>query len=145
MIAEILTAVGSAESAKNIVQDLRGLAEQQKFSELVKRIADLDLEMAKTERLLTQALRESDLLDRKNLELEKENLNLQKEIISLQDNSSNLSLSVKADGLYYCSDHDSPFCPNCYANGNITLLSIVGTGRLKIFSCPTCEWKRNLV
>ena len=145
MIAEILGAVGSAESAKNIVQDLRGLAEQKKFSELVKRIADLDLEMAQTERLLTKAMRESDALDRKNLELEKKNLELEKEVLRLNQELTQGSLStltMREDGFYYDGKSSRPYCPTCYADKDKRIPLQDETGHFTVFGkykCTSCK------
>jgi hypothetical protein len=130
MVTELVQALTAVKNTTDIVKLIseysKEIDDKQKYSEFMRCISNLNLEIAKTEDALSKQIRESTKLEEKIAELEKENQKLKNPSVLL----------VKRGKLYYVGDAEDPICPNCHKKGDEVIMSNIID---MVFTCSQCQ------
>ena len=137
MQAEVTGAIRSVSSIVDIVKQISDVAEVNKNSELIKAISSLNLELAKAQTELANALRSS-------VELEEENANLKGKIKRLSSPEWQLVFDIEVNAYYREDDAKKQiaYCPNCWDNKKekYSLMKINRIGGFNMgYMCPKCK------
>jgi gas vesicle protein len=133
---EIGGAIKSLGAAVSLAKTVMEVAKKIDNAELIRAIADLNLEMA------TANLGMADLTNQL-AELKHENGQLKEKIRKLEESAKpERQLSIGEDGLYYNATGDGPFCTGCFDKDGKTIrlqLDNSSFRRLGKYKCPSCR------
>jgi hypothetical protein len=133
---EISSAIKSLGAAVSLAKTVMEVAKKIDNAELIRAIANLNLEMA------TANLGMADLTNQL-AELKQENVQLKGKIRELEESAKpERQLNIGEDGFYYTGAGDGPFCTGCFdINGKTIRLqedkSEISFGKYK---CPSCRF-----
>ena len=133
---EIGAALRSLGAAVSLAKTVMEVAKKTDNAELIRAIADLNLEMA------TANLGMADLTNQL-AELKQENIQLKGKIRELEESAKpERQLGIGKDGFYYTGTGDGPFCTGCYDKDAKTIRLQPQNSRLKVlgkYKCPGCD------
>lgn len=134
--SDISGAIRGGSSLISLIKEITEIAKKAGNAELIRAIADLNLEVAEGNLKLADLTNQLAALKQENTELKQKVSDLEKQ--------EPLGLEYRA-GLYYRAGEGDPYCPNCYENKKITMLSMIGVGNIRNYKCQTCKWSQSKV
>ena len=137
---EITGTIQSIRAAIGLAKSITEVAKKLDNAELIRLIADLNLEMADANLKLAN-------INNELAEMKQGNLQLREQIRKLESDQSRNRPLIKSDnGMYFTDDGEGPFCPNCYNNSERTLMKISGNIFIPTkFECQKCCWTKSLL
>jgi hypothetical protein len=133
---EIGAALRSLGAAVGLAKTVMDVAKKTDNAELIRAIADLNLEMA------TANLGMADLTNQL-AELKQENIQLKGKIRELEESAKpERQLSIGEDGFYYDAIGDGPFCTGCFDGKGKTIRLQLESPPFTTFGkykCPSCR------
>lgn len=139
---EIGGAIKSLSAAVSLAKTVMEVAKKVDNVELIRAIAELNLEMANANLGIAETTNQL-------TELKQENGQLRKKIWELEETSKKENKLIFKDGCYIKSNGEGPFCPNCYnKNESKSFLKKEGFGygsQLFNYKCVTCHWEKEAV
>jgi hypothetical protein len=133
---EIAGAIKSLSAVVGLGKTVADIAKKIDNSELIRAIADLNLEMANAN--LRMAELTSQLTDFKE-----ENIQLKGTIRELQEASKEENQLILKNNLYYKQNDEGPFCPKCYNKDKSRSLLLLQKGFFD--KCVVCKWQATQV
>jgi uncharacterized protein involved in exopolysaccharide biosynthesis len=133
--AEIAGAIKSLSAVVGLGKTVADIAKKIDNSELIRAIADLNLEMANAN------LRMAELTSQLT-EFKEENIQLKRTIRELQEASKEENQLILESDLYYKQNDEGPFCPHCYnKDKSRSLLQKSYRFGTYDYKCHICEYK----
>lgn len=133
---EISGAIKSLGAAVSLAKTVMEVAKKADNVELIRAIAELNLEMANAN------LGMADLTNQL-AELKQENVQLKGKIRELEESAKpEKQLSIGEDGFYYDGTNNGPFCTGCFDKNGKTIRLQLDKSRFKRFGkykCPGCN------
>jgi hypothetical protein len=133
---EIGSAIKSLSAAVSLAKTVMEVAKKADNVELIRAIAELNLEMANANLGMAN-------LTNQLAELRQENIQLKGEIQELKESAkSERQLRIGEDGFYYDATGDGPFCTGCFDKNRTTIRLQLDKSALRSFGkyrCPSCH------